>query len=134
MGLLRAPDLYTVGVATAGGYGMANWHSYWSDYFQGLMPGDSAGISRFASQSLSNYADSLRGHLLLMQGDLDTAVPQANTLRLVAALIAADKRFDLMILPDRGHEAATSAYALRLCWDYFVRHLLGVTPPDPSMR
>jgi hypothetical protein len=43
-------------------------------------------------------------------------------------------QFDLMILPDRGHEASGSPYAVRLCWDCFVRHLLGVTPPDYSLR
>ena len=51
--------------------------------------------------------------------------------RLVNALIEADKDFDLLIVPNADHFiAVNSAYWQRRRWDYFVRHLLGETPPD----
>jgi hypothetical protein len=46
----------------------------------------------------------------------------------VDALIAANKDFDLLLLPNRGHGLGES-YMVRRRWDYFVKHLLGAEPP-----
>ena len=46
-----------------------------------------------------------------------------------AALIAANKDFDLLLFPNRGHGFGGESYMIRRRWDYFVRHLLGVAPP-----
>jgi dipeptidyl aminopeptidase/acylaminoacyl peptidase len=75
------------------------------------------------------YAKNLKGKLLLMHGDMDDNVHPAHTLRLVHALIAANKKFDMLILPDRSHDLGEGYVTLRR-WDYFVTHLLGKTPPD----
>ena len=47
----------------------------------------------------------------------------------VDALIAANKDFDLLMLPNRGHGFGNEPYMMRRRWDYFVRHLLGAEPP-----
>ena len=53
------------------------------------------------------------------------------TLQLADALIRADKRFDLLYLPNRTHAFfRTDVYYVHRLWDYFVEHLLGATPPD----
>lgn len=53
------------------------------------------------------------------------------TLRLVDALMAANKDFDMLIVPNADHQAHVhQAYWLRRRWDYFVRHLHGQQPPD----
>jgi len=44
-------------------------------------------------------------------------------------LIAANKDFDLLLLPNRPHGCTSDPYFVRRRWDYFVRHLLGVDPP-----
>ena len=46
-------------------------------------------------------AANLKGHLLLVHGDMDNNVHPANTMRLVNALIKANKRFDMLILPGK---------------------------------
>ena len=56
-----------------------------------------------------------------------------NTLLLVDALVAADKDFDLIMMPNRGHGFGNEPYMMRRRWDYFVRHLLGVEPPAYSI-
>ena len=48
-------------------------------------------------------AANLKGNLLLETGDMDNNVHPANTIRLVNALIKANKRFDFMILPGKPH-------------------------------
>ena len=44
-------------------------------------------------------------------------------------LIKANKDFDLILFPNRGHGFGNEPYMVRRRWDYFVRHLLGVEPP-----
>ena len=43
------------------------------------------------------------------------------------ALIDANKDFDMLIFPNKGH--GLGKYWMRRRWDYFVRHLIGVEPP-----
>lgn len=51
-------------------------------------------------------------------------------MQLADALVKANKRFDMFIVPDAEHNVAESAYVVQLTWDYFVQHLMGVTPPN----
>ena len=59
---------------------------------------------------------------------LDTVTPPENTFRLVEALRQANKDFDLLLLPNDGHEI--SSYTLRRTWDYLLKHLQGIEPPE----
>src|SRR5262249_44648465 len=51
----------------------------------------------------AELAANLKGRLFLVHGELDNNVHPANTMRLVDALIKANKRFDMMILPGKRH-------------------------------
>ena len=62
-----------------------------------------------------------------MQGMMDDVQSASATFRLVDALRKANKRFDMLVLPNLGHN--NSGYTTRASWDYFVEHLLGVEPP-----
>ncbi len=75
-----------------------------------------------------DFAENLRGKLLLIQGMMDDVVSAGAMFRLVEALQKANKRFDMLVLPNVGH--APSDYVTRVCWDYLVRHLLGAEPPE----
>ena len=75
-------------------------------------------------------AGNLEGRLLLIAGDMDDNVHPALTFQVVDALIAANKDFDLLLLPNRNHQTSLrDPYVLRKLWDYFVQHLLGAEPP-----
>ena len=50
-----------------------------------------------------NYADQLEGKFLIIHGSGDDNVHVQNTMRMVEALVQADKQFDWMIYPDRNH-------------------------------
>ncbi|HYV38124.1 MAG TPA: DPP IV N-terminal domain-containing protein, partial [Gemmataceae bacterium] len=70
-------------------------------------------------------AANLKGKLLLVHGDMDNNVHPANTIRMVDALIKANKRFDLLILPGKAHGFAEyQAYFNQRMWEYFAEHLL----------
>jgi putative intracellular protease/amidase len=47
----------------------------------------------------------------------------------VNALIKADKNFDLLVIPGGGHGMGGD-YGQRKMFDFFVRHLHGVEPPN----
>ncbi len=77
-------------------------------------------------------AGNLTGKLLLIHGELDDNAHPYMTMRLVDALIKADKDFDLiMAIPGAEHALiGRQHYFLRRTWDYFVRHLHGTEPPS----
>jgi dipeptidyl aminopeptidase/acylaminoacyl peptidase len=67
-------------------------------------------------------------------GELDTNVDPASTMQVVAALIRANKQFDFLVVPGENHNAARGGqfqrYGQRKQFDFFVEHLMGVTPPQ----
>jgi dipeptidyl aminopeptidase/acylaminoacyl peptidase len=74
----------------------------------------------------TELAPNLKGRLLLVTGDMDNNVHPANTIRLVNALIKANKRFDFMIMPGQAHGyGAMQPYFTQLMFEYFAEHLLG---------
>ena len=79
---------------------------------------------RYAEELAAN----LKGRLLLIHGLLDE-MPPANTYRLVEAFIKANKDFDLMLYPNKGHDYTNQDHITRLAWDYLVRHLQANEPP-----
>ncbi len=133
--LLKFPDFYKVAVAAAGNHDQRSYWAEWGERFHGYPVGEN-----FLSQANAPLAANLKGRLLLVHGSLDDNVHPSNTLQLVDALIAANRDFDLLILPNRNHglvdlgkgKAASrrsDPYFLRRRWDYFVEHLLGIAPP-----
>ena len=84
--------------------------------------------TRFEIDVPANHelAENLQGHLLLMHGDMDNNVHPAGTIRLVDALIKANKRFDLLIIPGARHGyGQAQRYFTQRMWEFFAEHLLG---------
>ena len=50
-----------------------------------------------------NYAEKLKGSYLLVHGTGDDNVHVQNTMRMIDALVEADKPFDMVLYPDRAH-------------------------------
>ena len=139
--LLSYPDFYTAAVSSAGNHDNNIYNTLWGETHHGVteikktvkeMNEDSVEVEKevitFESEIKTNaaLAENLKGHLLLVHGDMDNNVHPANTLRLVDALVKAGKRFDLMILPGRRHGFGPyQPYFERQKWYYFAEHLLG---------
>ena len=71
-------------------------------------------------------APNLKGRLLLTTGDMDNNVHPGNTIRLVNALIKANKRFDFMLMPGKPHGYGDmQPYFNRMLMEYFAEHLIG---------
>ena len=73
----------------------------------------------------AELAANLKGHLMLVHGEVDNNVHPANTMRLVDALIKANKRFDLLMIPGARHAyGPAQPYFTQRMWDFFAEHLL----------
>ncbi len=128
--MLHYPGFFKVGVSQAGNHDNRVYEDDWGEKWQGLLTRDADGESSYDTQANQNFARNLEGKLLLAHGTMDTNVPFYSTLLLVDALIAANKDFDLILFPNRGHGFGNEPYMMRRRWDYFVEHLLGAEPPD----
>jgi len=70
---------------------------------------------------------------LLIVGEYDHNVPPESTYRLTDALIKAGKTFDFLMVPGMDHSDG-GPYGRLKKRDFFVRHLLGVEPPDRNTK
>ena len=128
--MFHYPDFFKVGVSQAGNHDNRVYEDDWGEKWQGLLARDPDGGTNYDNQANQNFARNLKGKLLLAHGTMDTNVPFYSTLLVVDALIAANKDFDFILFPNRGHGFGNEPYMMRRRWDYFVEHLLGATPPD----
>ena len=112
------PDLYKVGVSTGGNHAQEIYVSNWSERYMGAWDAD-----EWKAQNAEFNVDKLEGKLLLIHGELDDNVHPASTLRVVDALIKADKDFDMLIMPNMHHTLREHDYYRRRVLEYFLQNL-----------
>lgn len=122
--ILVHPEFYKVCVSISGDHDPRLDKAWWNELYQGYPIG-----ADYEAQSNVTLAGKLQGHLLLMHGDVDDNVNPVETMRFVDALIKANKNFDMLFVPNMFHGEGRNPYLWRRRWDYFVKHLMGVTPP-----
>jgi dipeptidyl aminopeptidase/acylaminoacyl peptidase len=127
--MLVYPDFFKVAVSSSGNHENNVYNRWWSEKHHGVKEvTDKDGKVKFeyTIEKNSDIARNLKGHLLLVTGDIDDNVHPANTLRLADALIKANKRFDMFILPGLRHGyGEANEYFFWLRADYFAKYLLG---------
>ncbi len=127
--LMVYPDFFKVAVSNAGNHDNAIYNRWWSEKHHGVKEvisdkGDTTFV--YAIENNQDLAKNLKGKLLLTHGDIDNNVHPANTLRVANALMHANKRFDMIILPGQRHGYGNlSEYWFWRMVDYFSEHLLG---------
>lgn len=129
--LLVYPDFFKVAVSSSGNHDNAIYNRWWSEKHHGVKEtvgekGDTSFV--YNIENNPSLAKNLKGHLLLVTGDIDNNVHPAHTIRMAAALIKANKRFDFLVMPGQRHGYAdmTEYFFWRLA-DYYAEHLLGDT-------
>lgn len=153
-------DFFKVGVSSAGNHDNNVYNQNWSEQHHGLKevpvttttkaadakPEDSflgwddpqfdSGYgttgTRFDIKVPTNaeLAANLKGHLFLVHGDMDNNVHHAGTVRLMDALIKANKRFDFMSMPGQAHGfGPMQNYFVQRMYEYFVQNLMGAPLP-----
>jgi len=141
--ILSYPDFYDVAVSSAGNHDNNIYNQWWGETHNGVKEEEKTVKTKDTVKDSTkkeeiqvsfkgtveknqDLARNLKGHLLLVHGDIDNNVHPGNTLRVVDQLIKADKRFDFMMLPGQRHPfGSATAYFDRMMWYYFAEHLLG---------
>lgn len=127
--ILQYPDFFKVAVSCAGNHDNRIYNRWWSETHHGVKEVVSAkGDTTFVYNIKTNeeIAPRLKGHLMLVHGDIDNNVHPGNTLRVADALIRAGKRFDMLLLPQQRHGFGDmDEYFYWRMVDYFSRNLLG---------
>ncbi len=127
--MLVYPDFFKVAVSESGNHENNIYNRWWSEKHDGVREvTDKDGKVHFEYDidKNSELAKNLKGHLMLSTGDIDNNVHPANTIRLMDALIKANKRFDFVLLPGQRHGYTTMGeYFQWLRADYFCKYLLG---------
>lgn len=132
--ILKYPDFYTAAVSCAGNHDNSIYNRWWSEQHHGILEkiteeGDTTFIYKIDTNP--EIAQNLKGHLLLVHGDIDNNVHPANTIRVVNALIRANKRFDMLILPGQRHGFGDmNEYFFWRLADWFSEYLLGESQSD----
>ncbi|MBX3095427.1 MAG: S9 family peptidase [Fimbriimonadaceae bacterium] len=152
-------DFFKVGVSSAGNHDNNVYNSNWSEQHHGLREvaanegqgqGRGSNTGRTAPDDWSvedepqdagtrfeikvptnaELAANLKGHILLVHGDMDNNVHPANTIRLVDALIKANKRFDMLMMPGQAHGfGPMQGYFQQRLMEYFAQYLLDAPSP-----
>lgn len=127
--ICQYPDFYKAAVSCAGNHDNRIYNRWWSETHHGVKEVVSAkGDTTFAYRIATNpsIVRQLKGHLMLVHGDIDNNVHPANTIRVVDALIRANKRFEMLFLPGQRHGFGNmDEYFYWRMVDFFSEHLKG---------
>ncbi len=122
--MFRFPDVYAVGVAVAPVPDQRLYDTIYQERYMGLPEENAAG---YKIGSPINFADGLKGKLLIVHGSGDDNVHYQGTERLINRLVELGKPFDVMVYPNRTHAIAegpgTTPHVYHLIARYFLEHL-----------
>jgi dipeptidyl-peptidase-4 len=127
--MFRSPDLYRVGMAVAPVADLRLYDTIYQERYMGL---PLQNVEGYRSSSAVNFAEGLRGHLLVVHGSGDDNVHYAGTELLLNRLIELDKPVDFMEYPNRTHAinegSGTTLHLYSLLLRYLEEHL----PPNAA--
>jgi dipeptidyl-peptidase 4 len=131
--MFRSPDLYKVGMAVAPVPDLRLYDTIYQERYMGL---PLQNVEGYRSSSAINFAEGLKGHLLLVHGSGDDNVHYAGSELLLNRLIELDKPVDFMEYPNRTHAInegpGTTLHLYSLLLRYLEEHIPPVaTPPQP---
>ncbi|WP_420628067.1 DPP IV N-terminal domain-containing protein [Candidatus Leptofilum sp.] len=121
--LAKAGDAFQMAVA---GAPVTHWDGYDTGYTERYMGLPQQNPDGYEVSSVMHHLDKIEGKLLLVHGLIDENVHFRHTARLINGLIAARKRYDLLLFPDERHmprKADGRLYMEEQIADYFKKHL-----------
>jgi dipeptidyl-peptidase-4 len=123
MSLLRAPETFRAAVA---GAPVTSWDGYDTHYTERYMGTPANNAAGYAHSRVMAYVEQMTGSLMLVHGLIDENVHFRHTARLIDALIAARKPYELLLFPDERHmprRLADRVYMEERIFDFLKRHL-----------
>jgi dipeptidyl-peptidase 4 len=126
--MFRSPDLYKVGMSVAPVADQRLYDSIYQERYMGL-PQDNA--DGYKAASVINYAEGLRGNLLIVHASGDDNVHFQGTELLINRLVELGKPFDFMEYPGRTHSLSEGPGTHYHLYSLLARFLEDHLPPGP---
>jgi dipeptidyl-peptidase-4 len=126
--MFRAPDLYKVGMAVAPVPDLRLYDTIYQERYMGL---PLENVDGYRNSSAINFAEALRGSLLLVHGSGDDNVHYSGSELLLNRLIELDKPIDFMEYPNRTHSINEGAGTTLHLYSLLLRYLEQHIPPAP---
>ncbi|PHR96545.1 MAG: S9 family peptidase [Leeuwenhoekiella sp.] len=98
--IFQGADTFKMAIAVAP---VTSWRFYDTIYTERYMTTPQENASGYDENSPISHVDKLKGKYLLVHGSADDNVHVQNTMRLIEALVQANKQFDWAIYPDKNH-------------------------------
>ncbi len=122
--IFRYPDVYQVGMSVAPVPDQRLYDTIYQERYMGTPQGNPDG---YKQGSAINFAEGLKGELLLVHGSGDDNVHFQGSQRLLNRLISLDKQVDFMEYPNRSHciceGRGTTLHIYSLLTRYLLTHL-----------
>jgi dipeptidyl-peptidase-4 len=100
LAITKGADVFKAAIAVAP---VTSWRFYDSVYTERYMQTPQENPSGYDDNSPINFVELLKGDYLLIHGSGDDNVHVQNSMRMVNALVKANKQFDYFVYPDRTH-------------------------------
>ncbi|EMY3554392.1 S9 family peptidase [Flavobacterium psychrophilum] len=98
--IFQGADIFKTAIAVAP---VTSWRYYDSIYTERYMQTPQENASGYDNNSPINHVNKLKGNFLLIHGTADDNVHVQNSMKMIEALIQANKQFDWAIYPDKNH-------------------------------
>ena len=122
--VLFHPEFYKAAYSACGCHDNRMDKIWWNELWMGYPIDES-----YSACSNVDNAHLLSRPLMLVVGELDDNVDPASTMQVANALIKANKDFELVVIPG-AHHTMGEDFGEHKRYDFFVRYLMGVTPPS----
>ncbi len=127
--LFRKPDVYSLGIAVVPKPQPHLYNSWFQEIFMRTRKENPEGYRKSAP---INYAEGLKGNLLIITGTGETNTHVQIVEGLVDRLIALDKKFDYFAYPNRDHGLRRGKGTTLHLRKYMMRYLLTNMPAGPK--
>jgi dipeptidyl-peptidase-4 len=118
--MFRSPDLYSVGMSVAPVPDLRLYDTIYQERYMGL---PLENVEGYRNSSAINFAEGLRGHLLLVHGSGDDNVHYSGSELLLNRLIELDKPVDFMEYPNRTHSISQGSGTTLHLYSLLLRYL-----------
>ncbi|WP_136669356.1 S9 family peptidase [Flavobacterium sp. H122] len=98
--IFQGADVFKTAIAVAP---VTSWRYYDSIYTERYMQTPQENAGGYDNNSPINHVSKLKGNFLLIHGSADDNVHVQNTMKMIEALVQANKQFDWAIYPDKNH-------------------------------
>ena len=126
--LFQGQGVFSTAISVAPVTSWCFYDTIYTERYMGLPQENNVGYDAYAPL---DHVQNMQGNLLIVHGTADDNVHVQNSMRLIDALVSANKEFDWLIYPDKNHGiygGHTRLHLYRKMTEFLVEHLMHLSP------